>query len=64
MEIHNLAHLDSAIIYGIVNERLRLECASLDDLMVQFDLDPQEFHSKIEEMGCYYDPLVNQLRPK
>ncbi|WP_325892460.1 DUF4250 domain-containing protein [Grimontia sp. NTOU-MAR1] len=64
MEIHNLAHLDSAIMYGIVNEKLRLECSSLDELVSQFDLDLQEFQAKIDAMGYYYDPLVNQLRRK
>ncbi|MDD1794603.1 DUF4250 domain-containing protein [Enterovibrio makurazakiensis] len=64
MEIHNLDHLDGAIMYGIVNEKLRLECSSLDDLLVQFELDQQAFQHKLDEMGCYYDPVVNQLRQK
>ncbi|KXF81744.1 DUF4250 family protein [Enterovibrio coralii] len=64
MEIHNLEHLDNAIVYGIVNERLRLECASLDEFLLQFGLDHQTFQHKLDEMGCYYDPLVNQLRQK
>ncbi|MEZ8144253.1 hypothetical protein A1OO_18070 [Enterovibrio norvegicus FF-33] len=64
MEIHNLEHLEGAIMYGIVNEKLRLECDSLDDLLAQFELDHQSFQHKLDEMGCYYDPVVNQLRQK
>lgn len=64
MEIHNLDSLDSDIMYGIVNEKLRLECASLDDLASRFDLDLQAFQAKIDAMGCYYDPITNQLRQK
>ncbi|WP_028025268.1 DUF4250 domain-containing protein [Enterovibrio calviensis] len=64
MEIHHLDHLDGAIMYGIVNEKLRLECSSLDDLLVQFELDQHAFQNKLDEMGCYYDPVVNQLRQK
>ena len=64
MEIHNLDHLDGAIMYSIVNEKLRLECSSLDVFLVQFVLHHDTFQHKLDEMGCYYDPVVNQLRQK
>ncbi|PKF49658.1 DUF4250 family protein [Enterovibrio nigricans] len=64
MEIHNLEHLDNAIVYGIVNERLRLECDSLDEFLLQFGLDSHSFQQKLDEMDCYYDPVINQLRQK
>ncbi|MFD2180371.1 DUF4250 domain-containing protein [Veronia pacifica] len=64
MEIHNAINLDSAILYGIINEKLRLECDSLEDLMSTMDLDQSQLQVRLDEMGCYYDPVVNQLRQK
>ncbi len=64
MELYDIEHLDGAIMYGIVNEKLRLECSSLDDLLLQLDVDHQTFQKKLDAMGYYYDPAVNQLRFK
>lgn len=64
MEISNVEHLDAVILYGIVNEKLRLECHDLDDFLAQFEFNKQHFLLKLEEMNCYYDARVNQLRQK
>ncbi|RXJ74978.1 DUF4250 domain-containing protein [Veronia nyctiphanis] len=64
MEIHNAMNLDGAILYGIINEKLRLECDSLEKLMTRMELDETKLQEKLDEMGCYYDPVVNQLRQK
>lgn len=64
MNIFNLERLDDAIVYGIVNEKLRLECKNLDDFRLQFELNEETFSLKLDHMGCYYDPRVNQLRQK
>lgn len=64
MEIYDFEHLEGAIMYGIVNDKLRLECANLEDFLLQFELDKRKFLIKVDEIGCYYDPLINQLRQK
>ncbi|ODP96672.1 MULTISPECIES: DUF4250 domain-containing protein [Salinivibrio] len=64
MDIHNISRLDGAIFYGIVNERLRLECDSLEALMAHLDLDHDQLQNKFDDIGCEYDPLTNQLRLK
>ncbi len=64
MELYNFEHLDGAILYGIVNDKLRLECKSLEDFLIKFELDKKTFLLKIEDIGCYYDANVNQLRQK
>ncbi|MEI8611388.1 DUF4250 domain-containing protein [Enterovibrio sp. Hal110] len=64
MAIHHLEKLEAPIVYGIVNEKLRLECGSLDALIVKYDLDANELQHRFDEMGCYYDADVNQLRQK
>lgn len=62
MEIHNISHLDGAIMYSILNEKLRLECDSLEDLISQLELDANELQTRFDEIGCQYDPLTNQLK--
>lgn len=64
MAILSLDELDANILYGIVNEKLRLECDSIDDLLLEFEVDKHEFEQKIEQAGFYYDPLINQLKIK
>ncbi len=64
MTLDNFEHLDGAILYGIVNDKLRLECSTLDDFLIKFEIDKKIFLLKIEDIGCYYDAKVNQLRQK
>lgn len=62
MEINNLLGMDGNIVIGIVNERLRLECCSMDDLVSRYELDQDELTEKMAQMGYQYDPLTNQFR--
>nr|WP_086938755.1 DUF4250 domain-containing protein [Thaumasiovibrio occultus] len=62
MEVHNLLSLDSRIAIGIINERLRLECDSVDELVSRYELDAEALVNKMAAMGYYYDPLTNQFR--
>ena len=64
MTLDNFEHLDGAILYGIVNDKLRLECSTLDDFLIKFEIDKKIFLLKIEDIGCYYDAKVNQLHQK
>lgn len=64
MDINNIHRLDGAIFFSIANERLRLECDSLESLMAHFDLDDEQIRDKFNDIGCEYDPLTNQLKLK
>jgi len=39
MDLSNVARLDSIILLGIVNEKLRLECDSFEDLVSMYEMD-------------------------
>ncbi|WP_371186058.1 DUF4250 domain-containing protein [Thalassotalea maritima] len=63
MEINNLLGMQSPIVLGIVNERLRLECDTLDQLISRYDLDANQLFHKMDELGYHYDALSNQFKP-
>ncbi|MEJ2763012.1 DUF4250 domain-containing protein [Photobacterium sp. MCCC 1A19761] len=62
MEITNLLKMDGNIVLGIVNEKLRLECSSIDDLVSRYELDYDELNDKMESLGFRYDPISNQYK--
>ncbi|WP_318510791.1 DUF4250 domain-containing protein [Photobacterium leiognathi] len=62
MEINNLLGMDGNIVIGIVNERLRLECNSMSELISRYELDEDELIGKMAQLGYQYDPLTNQFR--
>jgi hypothetical protein len=62
MDFSNVSQLDSAILFGIVNEKLRLECSSFDDLTVTYELDSKMVTDKLSGLGYQYDPLTNQFK--
>lgn len=62
MEINNLLRMDGNIVFSIVNERLRLECGSVSELVSRYELDEAELIEKMDEHGFHYDPLSNQFR--
>ncbi|UTV26660.1 DUF4250 domain-containing protein [Photobacterium atrarenae] len=62
MEITNLLKMDGNIVLGIVNEKLRLECTSIDDLVSRYELDYDELNDKMESLGFRYDPISNQYK--
>ncbi len=62
MEINNLLDMDGNIVIGIVNERLRLECNSMSELISRYELDENELIDKMAQLGYQYDPLTNQFR--
>lgn len=62
MHINNLLNMDSHIMFGIINERLRLECKSIDELVSRYELNEQELASKMAMMGYEYDPISNQFK--
>ncbi|KLV11558.1 MULTISPECIES: DUF4250 domain-containing protein [Photobacterium] len=62
MEINNLLRMDGHIVLGIVNEKLRLECSTLEELASRYELDSEELNAKMELMGFRYDPINNQFK--
>lgn len=64
MANYPIDQLDVNIMYGIVNEKLRLECDSFDEVLLEYELDKAQFEQKLDDAGFYYDPLANQLRQK
>ena len=62
MEIKNLLTMDGKIVFGIVNERLRVECTSLDKLINRYDLDGAALSAKMQALGYYYDATTNQYK--
>ena len=62
MDLSNAGHLDSTILLGIVNEKLRLECNSFDELASVYEMDVESVIGKLDILGYQYDPLTNQFK--
>lgn len=58
-----MMHMDPNIILSVVNEQLRLECDSLEELMTRFDLHPETLIEKMDKIGYHYDAKSNQFKP-
>ncbi|MGL4380880.1 MAG: DUF4250 domain-containing protein [Vibrio sp.] len=62
MDLSNLRNINSVILLGIVNEKLRLECASLDELISTYEIDMEHLVGKFDGLGYQYDPSSNQFK--
>ncbi|ENQ5028933.1 DUF4250 domain-containing protein [Vibrio cholerae] len=62
MDLSNVRNFDSVILLGIVNEKLRLECDSLDELISTYEMDIEHLVGKLDVLGYQYDPLSNQFK--
>ncbi|MFB9133884.1 DUF4250 domain-containing protein [Vibrio sp. AK197] len=62
MDLSNISQFDSVILLGIVNEKLRLECDSFDELVTVYDMDVETVTVKLDSLGYQYDPLTNQFK--
>ncbi len=62
MDLSNVRNFDSVILLGIVNEKLRLECDSLDELISTYEMDIEPLVGKLDVLGYQYDPLTNQFK--
>lgn len=58
MDLSNVRNFDSVILLGIVNEKLRLECDSLDELISTYEMDIEHLVGKLDVLGYQYDPLT------
>lgn len=62
MDLSNVKRWDSVILLGIVNEKLRLECDSFDELVTMYEMDVEDLVGKLDVLGYQYDPLTNQFK--
>ncbi|MGF1770836.1 DUF4250 domain-containing protein [Vibrio wakamikoensis] len=62
MDLSNVSGFDSIILLGIVNEKLRLECDSFDELVSMYEMDVEGVVGKLDMLGYQYDPLTNQFK--
>ena len=62
MDLSDVRGFDSIILLGIVNEKLRLECDSFDDLISMYEMDVEQVVGKLDVLGYQYDPLTNQFK--
>ena len=62
MDLSSYLRMDANILLGFVNEKLRLECESLDELLSMFNFDRQQLAQRMAEIGYHYDPVCNQFR--
>ena len=62
MDLSNVSNWDSIILLGIVNEKLRLECDSFEELVSMYEMDVESGVGKLDMLGYQYDPLTNQFK--
>lgn len=62
MDLSNVSNWDSIILLGIVNEKLRLECDSFEELVSMYEMDVESAVGKLDMLGYQYDPLTNQFK--
>ncbi|EFP96317.1 DUF4250 domain-containing protein [Vibrio caribbeanicus] len=64
MDLSNAEAIDSFILLSILNEKLRIECDSLEELIQTYEMDVSHVIDKLSVVGYQYDPLTNQFKPK
>ncbi|MFM5363529.1 DUF4250 domain-containing protein [Aeromonas veronii] len=62
MDISTLQRLDANILLGIINEKLRLECDGLEELLAYYDTSEEQLAGRLDQIGYHYDPLSNQFK--
>ena len=64
MDLSQAGRLDGHILLGILNEKLRLECGSFEELAITYDFNSAEVEHRLQDMGYHYDPLTNQFKAR
>ena len=62
MEIAHPERLNPHILLGIVNEKLRLGCDSLEQLSDDLGLSRQDIETCMHKIHFHYQPLNNQFK--
>ncbi|ATG74118.1 hypothetical protein AN401_09870 [Zobellella denitrificans] len=57
-----LEHMDDHMLLSIINEKLRLECESLEALLVLYELDSGHVNARMARIGYHYDAGSNQFK--
>ncbi len=47
---------------GIINEKLRLECDGLEELLAYYDMTEEQLATRLLQIGYHYDPMSNQFK--
>ncbi len=63
MDLSSYQRMDANILLGIVNEKLRLECSDLSELLLRYELSKDTLAKKMYLIGYHYDPITNQFKP-
>lgn len=63
MDIRCFADMDPAILYSLLNTRLRNACCGLDDLARRHDIDGEALQRHMARHGYGYDDAQRQFRP-
>lgn len=51
MDISTLQRLDANILLGIINEKLRLECDGLEELLAYYDMSEEQLAGRLDQIG-------------
>ena len=62
MDERTLQRLDANILLGIINEKLRLECDGLEELLAYYDMTEDQLATRLQQIGYHYDPMSNQFK--
>jgi len=62
MDWSSMRGLEPCILLGIVNEKLRLECDSIDEFRARYDADVVQLQQRLASIGFHYDPMGNQFK--
>ena len=61
MELEHPEKLNPFILLGIVNEKLRLGCNSLEQLADEMDMSQQNIERQLHKIRFHYQPVNNQF---
>ncbi len=62
MDLSSYQRMDANILLGIVNEKLRLECADLGELLLRYDMAQEQLNKRMSSIGYHYDEMTNQFK--
>ncbi|WP_107852255.1 DUF4250 domain-containing protein [Oceanimonas marisflavi] len=62
MDKAQLERMDTHMVLSILNEKLRIECDSLDALLSRYELDGGWVSARMAQIGYRYDCNSNQFR--
>lgn len=61
MELEHPEQLNPFILLGIVNEKLRLSCDSLEQLADEMAMSQQHIERQLHKIRFHYQPMNNQF---